>query len=226
MDLRDLEFERPVRLSAGDALAVVDVQNDFMPGGALPVEGGDTIVEGINRVMELFSLGGLPVALTQDWHPAGHHSFASAHPGRRPYDLFESDGLGPVLWPDHCVQGSRGADFHPDLETVFAQAIIRKGYHQGIDSYSGFLENDLKTPTGLHGYLQLRGAMRLFLCGLALDYCVFFTAVDGAALGYEVYLIAELSRPVGSPPGSLSRALGTMTEKGVRFVRAADIRRA
>ncbi|MFY9399554.1 MAG: isochorismatase family protein, partial [Desulfomonilia bacterium] len=181
-------------------------------------------VEGINRVMALFSQSGLPVVLTQDWHPAGHRSFASAYPGRKPYDPFQSEGLGPVLWPDHCVQGSRGADFHPGLETAYAQAIIRKGYHQGIDSYSGFVENDLKTPTGLHGYLQLRGARRLFLCGLALDYCVFFTAVDGAALGYEVYVIPELSRPVGSPPGSLSRALETMTGKGVRFIRAADIR--
>lgn len=219
----DLIFEKGIRPAAGDALAVVDIQNDFIPGGALAVEEGDVIIKGINRVMEIFGRANLPVVLTQDWHPPGHHSFASAYEGKRPYDLFESEGLGPVLWPDHCVQGSVGADFHKDLDTRFAQAIIRKGYHLGIDSYSGFLENDRRTRTGLDGYLKSRGARRLFICGLALDYCVFFTATDGTDLGYEICVIPDLSRPVGSPPDSIPRAFRTMTEKGVRFVLSAGI---
>jgi nicotinamidase/pyrazinamidase len=221
--LEDLICEKCLKPAGGDALAVVDIQNDFIPGGALAVHGGDSIIPGINRIMEVFSTADLPVILTQDWHPSGHCSFASAHPGKKPYDAFKSEGLGPVLWPDHCVQGSPGAEFHRDLDTRFAQAVIRKGYHRDIDSYSGFLENDLKTRTGLDGYLKSRGVKRLFICGLALDYCVFFTAVDGVGLGYEMYVITDLARPVGSPPDSVSRALKTMTDKGVRFIRSADI---
>lgn len=224
-----MSIDQPVRnewvkLEHGDALLVVDMQNDFMPGGALAVREGDTIIHGVNLVMELFSKGDLPVILTQDWHTRDHYSFASAHEGRNPFDLFEAPALGPVLWPDHCVQGSFGADFQPELKTVFANAIIRKGYHTTIDSYSAFLENDMKTSTGLDGYLKSRGIERIFICGLALDYCVFFTATDGIDLGYQVYVIVELTKPVGSPPESISVAMETMTDKGVHFIHADEIK--
>jgi nicotinamidase/pyrazinamidase len=221
--LEDLVYVKTGKPAFGDALAVIDLQNDFIPGGTLAVQEGDVIIEGINRVMELFNRSDLPVVLTQDWHPAEHRSFASAHPGMKPYDPFEREGIGPVLWPDHCVQGSHGADFHKNLGVRHAHAVIRKGYHRDIDSYSGFLENDGKTRTGLDGYLRDRGVKRLFICGLALDYCVFFTASHGRDLGYEVCVIADLARPVGSPPGSLSSALDTMSDKGVCFVCSADL---
>lgn len=214
-----------VRLEQGDALVVVDMQNDFMPGGALAVREGDVIIDGVNAMMEVFRTGNLPVVLTQDWHTPGHYSFASAHEGKNPFERFTSEeGLGPVLWPDHCVQGSPGAEFHRALKTSCADAYIRKGYHKTIDSYSGFLENDGKTSTGLDGYLRSRGSKRLFLCGIALDYCVFFTAGHGADLGYGVYMIVDLAKPVGSPSESISNAFEVMTEKGVHFIHAGEIR--
>jgi nicotinamidase/pyrazinamidase len=220
MELKDIsysEFSGPVD---GDALIVVDMQNDFMPGGALPVAGGDSIIEGVNSLMDRFFSADLTVVLTQDWHPAGHNSFAGSHKGKKPYDPFSAPGIGPVLWPDHCVQGSRGADFHRDLRTRFAHAVVRKGYRKEIDSYSGFLENDMKTETGLDGYLKGRGVRRIYTCGLALDYCVFYTAVNGAAKGYQVCFIPDLTRPVGAPENSVSMALESMTAKGVRFIMA------
>lgn len=201
-----------------DALVVVDVQNDFMPQGALPVPGGDRIVPGINAAMERFAEGGQCVVLTQDWHPPGHLSFASAHPAKRPYEAHEEPGIGPVLWPDHCVQGTAGADFHPGLDITHAQAVIRKGWRRNVDSYSGFLENDRQTHTGLAGYLRERGVNRIFVCGLALDYCVFFTACDGAALGFQTYVIRDLSMAVGSPPGREEEVQRVLAEKGVRMV--------
>lgn len=213
-----------VKLEHGDALIAVDIQNDFMPGGALAVREGDAIVEGVNSTMELFGKGDLTVLLTQDWHVPDHYSFASAHEGRNPFDLFEAPGLGPVLWPDHCVQGTPGADFKAGLKTAFANAVIRKGSHKTIDSYSGFVENDKKTSTGLDGYLKSRGVERIFICGLALDYCVFYTAIDGIDLGYQVYVIVELTKPVGSPPESISIAMETMTDKGIHFIHADEIR--
>lgn len=224
MDLNEIRMEGTEHLSQGDALVVVDMQNDFMPGGMLAVSGGDSIIPGVNSVMKLFYRTDLPVILTQDWHPSGHHSFASAHEGKNPFDSIDAPGIGPILWPDHCVVGSPGADFHPDLDTQSAHAIIRKGYHTGVDSYSGFTENDRITPTGLDGYLKAREVTRVFLCGLALDYCVFFTASDAADLGYAVFFIADLTQPVASPPDSVSNALETMTRKGVRFIRAESIR--
>jgi nicotinamidase/pyrazinamidase len=218
-------YDEVVKPGAGDALVVVDMQNDFMPGGALAVTEGDTIIAGVNEKMELFSLSGLPIVLTQDWHAPGHFSFASAHLGMNPFDLYQAPGLGPVLWPDHCIQGTPGADFHRDLKASLAQAVIRKGFHKGIDSYSGFLENDGQTPTCMNGYLQERRVKRIFLCGLALDYCVFFTAADGIKLGYEVYVIMNLTRPVGSPADSISNALETMTARGVHFIQSEEVRR-
>jgi nicotinamidase/pyrazinamidase len=215
------EWVKPER---GDALVVVDMQNDFMPGGALAVRNANGIIQGINTAMELFRKRDLPVVMTQDWHTPGHYSFASAHKGMNPFDLYESQGLGPVLWPDHCVQGSTGAEFHENLMIGLADAVIRKGYHKSIDSYSGFMENDRKTPTGLDGYLRSRGVKRIFICGVALDYCVFFTASDGADLGYQVYVIMDLTKPVGSPAESISEALAGMTDKGIHFVNAEEVR--
>lgn len=220
MELKDIQHESKVAPRDGDALIVVDMQNDFMPGGALEVRNGDSIVPDVNRMMHRFKEANLPVIFTQDWHTEGHHSFASAHEGKEPYDSYEGDGLGPVLWPDHCVQGSEGAEFHPDLDTTAAETIVRKGYDKTIDSYSGFLENDHETETGLDGYLQNRGVERIFVCGLAMDYCVFFTAADGADKGYEVYFLSDLTLPVGSPEDSVSNALETLTDKGVHFVRS------
>src|SRR4030042_5623063 len=163
--MSDIRYSKDVVVMPDDALVVVDLQPDFMPGGNLPVSGGDEIVGGINRILPLFKT----VVATQDWHPKDHRSFASTHPGKSPYDLFEAPGLGPVLWPDHCVQGSRGAAFHPDFEVDRATLILRKGYHRDIDSYSALKENDMTTETGLSGYLKTKKIHRVFLSGLALD---------------------------------------------------------
>ncbi|HPI92612.1 MAG TPA: bifunctional nicotinamidase/pyrazinamidase [Deltaproteobacteria bacterium] len=220
----DLSLSEIIGTGPGDALVVVDMQNDFMPGGALPVPGGDEIVPGVNAMIRMFSHADRLVVLTQDWHPPGHRSFASAHAGRQPYDPHEEPGIGPVLWPDHCVQGTHGAAFHRDLLMSHAQAIIRKGCRITMDSYSGFLENDRTTTTGLDGYLRDRKVGRVFICGLALDYCAFFTASDALDLGYEVVFILDLARPVGSPPDSASRALRTLESKNVRFVRSDAVR--
>jgi nicotinamidase/pyrazinamidase len=217
MRLEDIDQIDSVVLSSGDALIVVDMQNDFMPGGTLQVEKGDTIISGVNSAMQLFNHKDLCVVMTQDWHPILHDSFASAHEGKLPFDPIEAPGIGPVLWPDHCIQSTQGADFHLDIMTDLAQAVIRKGYHKSMDSYSGFLENDKKTTTGLDGYLKSKGIQRIFVCGLALDYCVFFTSADGIALGYEVFVLADLSLPVGSPENSIVYALTTMQNRGVRF---------
>jgi nicotinamidase/pyrazinamidase len=223
MTNRDLNHPGEIRISPEDALIVVDMQNDFMPGGALSVPEGDEIVPGVNVMMQRFSDSNLPLVLTQDWHPRGHRSFASAHAAKKPFDLHEEPGIGPVLWPDHCVQGSRGADFHRDLSTHYAQAIIRKGYCLSVDSYSGFLENDRATPTGLDGYLRARGVKRIFICGLALDYCVFFTACDAVDLGYGVVFLIDLTKPVGSPPDSVHRALETLQSRNVPLTRSEAV---
>jgi len=203
-----------IEISDDDALIIVDLQPDFMPGGNLPVDGGNEIIDDINDLIPLFKT----VVGTQDWHPKGHKSFASAHDGKQPYDLFEAPGLGPVLWPDHCIQGSFSADFHPNLSVDEITLILRKGIHHNIDSYSVFLENDKETETGLSGYLKSRGVKRVFMCGLALDYCVFYSAMDGINFGFEVFVISDLTRAVDSPPGHLERALSTMKEIGVKFI--------
>lgn len=192
------------------ALIVIDMQRDFCPGGALAVPGGDEIVPGINALMPEFA----SVILTQDWHPAGHSSFASGHPDRAPYDLIDMHYGPQVLWPDHCVQGSIGAGFHPDLETDRADLILRKGFRAEIDSYSAFFENDRKTPTGLDGYLRARGITALTMTGLATDFCVNFSAVDAARLGYSVTLHQDLCRAIDLD-GSLITALEAMEAEGV-----------
>jgi nicotinamidase/pyrazinamidase len=192
------------------ALIVIDVQNDFCPGGALAVAGGDEVVPGINALMQQASA----VILTQDWHPAGHSSFASSHIGKSPFETTEMPYGPQVLWPDHCVQGSEGAAFHADLDTTLADAIIRKGYNPAIDSYSAFFENDHKTPTGLHGMLQERGITTLTMVGLATDFCVNFSAVDAAKLGYDVTVDQALCRAIDLD-GSLAASLEGMAQAGV-----------
>ena len=223
MEMNSISHIGSTSLKGDDALLVVDMQNDFMPDGALPVEAGDAIVTGINRTMKTFHRSGLTVVLTQDWHPANHQSFASAHKGMKPYDPFEAPGIGPVLWPDHCVQGTSGAEFHADLETILAHAIVRKGYRSEIDSYSGFRDNDKKSSTGLDGFLRGKGISRIFVCGLALDYCVFFTAADGVDMGFEVLAITDLTRAVGEPVNSISDALEEMTKRNIQFIKSDSL---
>jgi nicotinamidase/pyrazinamidase len=192
-----------------NALIVIDVQNDFCPGGALAVDRGDTIVQGINAVMPDFGA----VILTQDWHPSGHSSFASSHAGKAPMSIIEMPYGPQVLWPDHCIQGTEGAAFHSALRTD-GNLIIRKGFNPAIDSYSAFFENDHKTPTGLEGYLRTRGIDELVLVGLALDFCVNFTAVDAAKLGFDVTVRQELCRAINFE-GSLASARKGMRDAGV-----------
>ena len=195
-----------------NALIVIDVQNDFCPGGALAVPDGDAIVPGINALMPDFGA----VILTQDWHPAGHSSFASSHPGKAPYGLIDMPYGPQVLWPDHCIQGTKGSEFHSQLR-VDGDLIIRKGFRAGIDSYSAFFENDQTTPTGLEGYLRSRGIGELTLVGLATDFCVHFSAVDAARLGFDVQVRMDLCRAIDLD-GSLAAARLAMTSAGVRMV--------
>ena len=194
------------------ALIVIDVQNDFCPGGALAVPEGDQIVVGINTLMGEFST----VILTQDWHPAGHSSFASSHAGKAPYDMVDMPYGPQVLWPDHCIQGTDGAAFHSVLNTTRADLIIRKGYNPAIDSYSAFFENDHSTPTGLEGYLRTRGITDLTMVGLATDFCVNFSAVDAARLGFGVTVRQDLCRAIDLD-GSLDAALSGMRDAGVQI---------
>jgi len=195
-----------------DALLVIDVQNDFCPGGALAVPGGDEVVAPINAMMPDFDA----VILTQDWHPAGHSSFARTHPGKSPFDMTEMPYGPQVLWPDHCVQGSNGAAFHPDLRTD-GDLILRKGFRSAIDSYSAFFENDQTTPTGLKGYLDTRGITRLTLVGLATDFCVHFSAVDAARLGFDVTVRTDACRGIDMD-GSLAASLQAMKDAGVSLI--------
>jgi nicotinamidase/pyrazinamidase len=195
------------------ALIVIDLQYDFCPGGALAVPGGDEIVSGINDLMAEFPA----VILTQDWHPAGHSSFASAHEGKSPYEMIHMPYGAQVLWPDHCVQGTGGAAFHADLNTTRADLIIRKGYNPAIDSYSAFFENDRSTPTGLEGYLRTRGLTDLTMVGLATDFCVNFSAVDAARLGFSVFVRMDLCRAIDLD-GSYGAARQGMIENGVSLL--------
>ena len=193
-----------------EALIVIDMQNDFCPGGALAVAGGDAIVGRINALMDRDG----PVILTQDWHPADHRSFADNHPGAAPYDSIMLDYGPQVLWPAHCVIGTGGAAFHPDLRLDRAELILRKGFRPAIDSYSAFHENDRTTPTGLAGYLQSRGIRDLALVGLAHDFCVAWSAIDAARLGFRVRVIADATRAIDID-GSLARAHDDMHAAGV-----------
>lgn len=198
--------------AADEALIVIDLQPDFCPGGALAVAGGDDILVPVNALIAEFPA----VILTQDWHPAGHLSFAANQPGRAPYEVVEMPYGPQVLWPAHCVQGTKGAAFHPGLRSDAAQLVIRKGFRPAIDSYSAFFENDHVTPTGLEGYLRTRGIRRLTLVGLALDFCVAYSAVDAARLGFEVTVIESACRAIDLD-GSLAAAMTAMRGAGVRL---------
>ncbi|TFF69071.1 MAG: bifunctional nicotinamidase/pyrazinamidase [Promethearchaeota archaeon] len=217
MNKSNLNYEKNIEISKQDALLIVDMQYDFMPGGALAVEEGDQIIEGINTIAQKFHNNLAKIVLTQDWHPKNHLSFASNHPGKEPGDEYQTDTIGPILWPDHCVPGTKGAKFHEDLQTNLAHAVIRKGYNPKIDSYSGFLENDKKSETGLAGLLKSLKVRKIFICGLALDYCCFWTAMDGLDFGFEVYLLADLTKGIDDPPGNIAKSLKTMSKKGVKF---------
>jgi nicotinamidase/pyrazinamidase len=201
-----------------DVFIVVDVQYDFLPGGALAVPDGDAVIAPINRLAKLFR----HVVLTQDWHAPGHASFASSHSGRGPFELVELHYGPQVLWPDHCVQGTRGADISADLEIPHAALVLRKGHDREIDSYSGFLEADRATPTGLTGYLKERGYNRVFCAGLATDFCVAWTALDAQALGFETYVIEDASRAIDTN-GSLARAMDDLRAAGVTIINSSDI---
>jgi nicotinamidase/pyrazinamidase len=198
-----------------DVLIVVDVQHDFLPGGALAVPEGNAVIEPINRLARAFR----HVVLTQDWHPEGHASFASSHPAKQPFEMTDLHYGPQVLWPDHCVQGSSGAEISQDLDIPHAQLVIRKGYNAGIDSYSGFKEADRQTSTGLAGYLRERGIRRVFCAGLALDFCVAWTAVDAVEAGFETYLIEDASRAIDTN-GSLDKARKDLKAAGVRTIKS------
>lgn len=205
-------------IGPGDALLVIDVQNDFCPGGALAVAGGDEVVAIVNRLARRFA----NVILTQDWHPAGHSSFASIHPGRQPFETVEASYGPQTLWPDHCVQGTPGAALHAALAIPHAALVVRKGMQPAIDSYSAFLENDHTTPTGLGGYLRERGIARLFAAGLAFDFCVRYSAEDAAAQGFTVLVVEDACRGIDLD-GSVAATRQSLAQRGIACVRAADV---
>jgi nicotinamidase/pyrazinamidase len=206
-----------ISTNEGDAFLVVDVQNDFCPGGNLAVPGGADVVPIVNRLARRFP----NVVLTQDWHPRGHHSFASTHPGRKPYDTLPF-AYGPqILWPDHCVQASKGAEFHAGLDIAHANLLIRKGYRREIDSYSAFYENDRKTKTGLAGYLRERGLKRLFIAGLALDFCVRYSAEDALREGFVAIVVEDACRGIDTQ-GSMDATRKSFAALGVATVASSE----
>lgn len=204
--------------TAAAALVVVDVQNDFCPGGALAVADGDAVVPLVNRIARRFGVR----VYTQDWHAPDHRSFATSHPGAAPFSTAEMSYGLQVLWPDHCVQGTPGADFHPELDLEPADLILRKGFRPHVDSYSAFFENDRATPTGLAGYLRERGVASIWLAGLATDFCVNYSALDAARLGFRVTLLEDACREIDLD-GSHAAALSAMAGAGVAFARAAAL---
>jgi nicotinamidase/pyrazinamidase len=201
-----------------DVLLVVDVQNDFCPGGQLAVPGGDEVIPVIHRIAPLFE----HIILTQDWHSPQHHSFASAHPGKRPYEQIQLPYGPQTLWPDHCVQGTPGARFHPALQLTQAELILRKGFRPAIDSYSAFFENDRATATGLGGYLRERGFTRVFLAGLAYDYCVGYSALDARRLGFPAIIIRDACRAIDLN-GSVAQIESELTRAGVVLVQSQAV---
>lgn len=202
-----------------DALVLVDIQNDFMPFGALPVTSGDAVVPVANALAERYSL----VVATQDWHPASHGSFAVNHPGHEPGEMIELGGVPQVLWPPHCVQGEPGASFHSALDVGAVGHVVRKGTDPEVDSYSGFFDNDHRTATGLEALLRSLGVGRVVVCGLATDYCVKFTALDAVALGFEVVVVADGCRAVDLAAGDGERALAEMAAAGCAVVESAEL---
>ena len=202
-----------------DALLVVDIQNDFLPGGALAVANGDQVIPVINRLMESFAL----VLATQDWHPANHGSFAANHPDRQPGEVIDLNGIMQILWPVHCVQGSLGAAFSADLRAERFSKVFRKGIGAGIDSYSSFFDNGRRRSTGLDTYLREQSVDELLICGLATDYCVKFTALDAVELGFRAHVIIDACRGVNLKPGDVDAAIAEMNAAGVEITRSADI---
>ncbi len=201
------------------ALVVVDIQNDFCPGGALEVTQGDEIIPIVNRIMISFN----KIIATQDWHPQNHQSFASNNEGSAPYDVINLGVTEQVLWPDHCIMGTTGSEFHKDLHTDHFDLIIRKGQHREIDSYSGFLENDKITETGLRGYLQGLELKTIYIAGLATDYCVFYTAIDAVNYGFNVYLIEDACRGIDVPENNIKNSLESMKKAGIQIIQSDEI---
>ncbi len=200
-------------------LLIVDVQNDFCPGGALAVSEGDEVVPVINTLAPLFPV----VAATRDWHPEGHVSFASSHKGKSVYETVKTDGIDQVLWPDHCIRETGGAELHPDLKRSEINIILHKGTQIGLDSYSAFYDNDHRSSTGLDGYMKGLGLEKIFICGLATDYCVFFSAMDAASLGFETFVIRDASRGVDVPEGNIEKSASIMKEAGVRLIESTEL---
>jgi nicotinamidase/pyrazinamidase len=202
-----------------NTLILVDIQNDFVPGGRLPVREGNTIIPLVNTLQNSFPL----VIATQDWHPAGHRSFASTHPGKTPFETTRLRGLHQVLWPDHCVQDSKGAEFHPSLQMNKVEAIFRKGMDPEIDSYSGFFDNGYQKSTGLAGYLHEREVKKVFVCGLAADYCVAFTALDSLKEKFDTYVIEDATRPIDLK--NLEKMNQDIVQQGGKIIRSEDLSR-
>jgi nicotinamidase/pyrazinamidase len=218
MNVRVMYAGDAMQTDAHDVLVVIDVQNDFCPGGALAVAEGDAVIEVIHKIAPRFE----HVVLTQDWHPADHISFASAHAGKNPFEQIDLSYGQQTLWPAHCVQGSNGAEFHPALRLPEAELVLRKGFHREIDSYSAFFENDRETPTGLAGYLEERGLRRVFLAGLAYDYCVGYSALDARRLGLEAFVLKDGCRAIDL--GSSAAKMDSAFERaGVRVIESASL---
>jgi nicotinamidase/pyrazinamidase len=200
-------------------LIVVDVQNDFCPGGALQIKDGDSIIPLINRIMDRFDL----VVATQDWHPQNQVSFASNNPGKNIYDQINISGIAQTLWPDHCIQGTKGAEFHDDLDLSKFCLILRKGMNPLVDSYSAFIENDRNTETGLAGYLKALKVREIFICGLATDYCVYYSAMDSLRYGFRCNVIIDATRGVDLPEGSIGAVVSEMKDKGISVISSDDL---
>ena len=202
-----------------NALLIVDVQNDFCPGGALAIHEGDRIIPAINRIQPLFDT----IIATRDWHPPDHVSFAATHPGKHIHDVMDIGGIPQVLWPPHCVSGTTGAAFHPDLETGRFRLILHKGMNPALDSYSVFLENDKKTRTGMDGFLRSLEITRIFLCGLATDYCVLYSALDAISFGFETCVVIDACCGVDVPEGNIEKAIGLMKSSGVSIISSLEL---
>ena len=206
-----------MQLHSHDVLLIIDLQNDFCPGGQLAVAEGDQIIHVIQKIAPHFQ----HILLTQDWHPAGHSSFASSHPGKQPFEKIDMPYGPQTLWPEHCVQQTSGADFHPDLKLPQAELILRKGFRRGIDSYSAFFENDRTTPTGLAGYLDERSLTRVFLAGLAYDYCVGYSALDARRVGLEAFVIRDACRAIDFS-GSVAKIEADFARTGVAIIESTQ----
>ena len=202
-----------------NALLVVDVQNDFCPGGALAIQAGDNVIPVINQIQPIFDT----IIATRDWHPSNHVSFAVTHPGKNVYDVIDINGISQVLWPPHCVSGSMGAAFHPDLETDRFKLILHKGMNSALDSYSVFLENDKKTPTGLDGFLRSLEITRIFLSGLATDYCVFYSAMDAISFGFETCVVIDACCGVDIPERNIEKAIRLMKSSGIKIISSLEL---